>query len=78
MWRCTEALCRIENQQEGGYHRKIAGTQDKGLVDAPKAIFGPPTHHLGPLRSPCVASRAGLQPKGTGCYLCTEQVFLTW
>lgn len=70
MGMCREAMCRIGNQQEGGHHNKIANRQDKEFVEASKVILRLTIHHLGPLRLSHVASRAGLQPKGRGCYPC--------
>lgn len=64
MGTCSEAMCRIGNQQEAGYHNKIAGRGDRGLGEALEVIFWLLSHHVGLLRWSCVASRARLQPKG--------------
>lgn len=76
--RGREAMCGIGNQQEGRCHCEIADKCCEGCAEAPKVIFWFPICHLGPLGSPCVASRVGLQPRDRLLSMTSEQVFLTW
>lgn len=42
MERCTEAMCRIGSQQEGGWHKNIADRPDKGANGGTKSHPGFP------------------------------------
>lgn len=78
MGRFREAMCRIGNQQKGGYHNKTADREDKGISEAPKVILA--SH------SPCGSTQivtCGKQNETAAqrdrlLSMTLEQVVLTW